>query len=272
MRTSTSRRDHRTGLVFVALLVLGLTTALGAADSLGVAWVDGLIFAAVSPVVETLWDVGSGVSDFAHGVVAGPALSSEVRELRRQLAYHERKRRELKELKSENSRLRKLLELKPTLSMTTVGARVVAGLSAGVPSLTLNVGKSDGVELDSAVLSPAGLVGRVVKVASGSSLVQPIAHASSGVGVVVQRTRFQAVMVGNGRGMCTLKYVPKLEDIRVGDVVLSSGADGIYPAGVPVGSIVSVNIDTGFFARVEVELAVEPRRVTEALVVRASKT
>ena len=152
--------------------------------------------------------------------------------------------------------------------MKTMGARVVAGLNAGAPTLTLDVGRQDGISLDAAVLSPEGLIGRVIKLSGSSSLVQPISHASSGVGVMVERTRFQAVLVGAGVERSVLKYVPKLEDVQIGDVLLSSGADGIYPPGIPVGVVESVSEDAGFFKRVQVRLMVEVRRVSEVLVTR----
>ena len=95
-----------------------------------------------------------------------------------------------------------------------------------------------------------------------------VGHEPSGVGVTVQRTRRRAVLVGTGSDLCLLKYVPNLEPLSVGDVLLTSGTDQLSPPGLPVGVVTAVSDGPGFFKRVDVRTSADPSRSSEVLVVQ----
>ena len=91
------------------------------------------------------------------------------------------------------------------------------------------------------MLSPDGLVGRVFTVAGPYAKVQLITDRAAGVGGMILRTRRQGVVRGGGRGSgLELDYVPLQADVRPGDRVLTAGIDGVYPRGIPIGTVVSV--------------------------------
>jgi rod shape-determining protein MreC len=254
-------------VLFVVLAVVGLLLALAGSRSGGSGPLENEVFAAVSPAVESASQAATGVADFGLGLFAGRALRERVRRLEAELAERQHERTVTSELRAENARLRELLGLRQVQALELKAARIIGGGGAALRSLTLGVGSEDGVTLDAAVFTGDGLVGRVVKVSRSTSLVQLLADASSGVGVLVQRTRRRAVVVGTGSDSCQLEYVPNLEDLRPGDVLLTSGSDGIYPPGLPVGVVTAVSEGPGYFKRAEVQPSADPARIGEVLVV-----
>lgn len=108
------------------------------------------------------------------------------------------------------------------------------------------------VETSQPVVSTSGLVGRVVLTAGAYAKIQLITDRSASVGVMIQRTRRQGVVRGGGEGNLELDYIPVQADVRVGDLVVTAGIDGVYPRGVPVGSIGAVVAGTELFHRIRV--------------------
>jgi rod shape-determining protein MreC len=108
------------------------------------------------------------------------------------------------------------------------------------------------VRVNQPVVSPTGLVGRVVLVAGGYAKIQLITDRSASVGVMIERTRRQGITHGGGRGFLELDYVPLQSDVRPGDVVVTAGIDGVYPRGVRVGRVASVEAGDELFHRIRV--------------------
>jgi rod shape-determining protein MreC len=269
MRVRVSRDSSRLRqrVAFLALAGLGLLLALIGSRGEGQGPLENQVFAAVSPAVETASDAASGLADFGIGLFAGGALRDRVRSLEQTLQERDHEQALVTELRAENQRLRDLLEMRRALPLKLRGAAVIGENAGAMRSLTLDVGGEDGVETGAAVFTGEGLIGRVVKVSHGSCLVQLIQDASSGVGVTVQRTRRRAVLVGTGSELCLLKYVPKLEPLVVGDVLLTSGTDRLFPPGLQVGVVTAVSDGPGFFKRVDVRPSADPGRSSEVLVV-----
>ena len=143
----------------------------------------------------------------------------------------------------ENERLRKLLALQDRLRLETVSAEIIAREWGGwVRSLTVNRGRGDKVARLTAVISPDGLVGRVIEVRSGASVIQVLTDPASTVGAHVVRTRTSGIVEGDPRGTIRLKYMAREGGgIQVGDLVVSSGAGGVFPRGIPVGRVRAID-------------------------------
>jgi rod shape-determining protein MreC len=107
------------------------------------------------------------------------------------------------------------------------------------------------------VLTAGGLVGRVVAPAGHYAKVLLITDRSAAVGALIERTRRQGLIEGDGASSLWLKHVPVQFDVRVGDRIVTAGVDGIFPRGVPVGQVVSVEADQGIFHRIVVQPAVD---------------
>jgi rod shape-determining protein MreC len=143
----------------------------------------------------------------------------------------------------ENRRLRQLLTLRDRLPLATMPGEVIARESNGwVRSLTVNRGREDHVGRLTAVISPAGLIGRVVDVRPGASIVQVLTDPASTVGAHVVRTRTPGIVEGEARGALRFKYMARDGNaIEVGDLIVTSGHGGLFPRGIPVGRVRSID-------------------------------
>jgi rod shape-determining protein MreC len=143
----------------------------------------------------------------------------------------------------ENRRLRQLLTLRDRLPLATMPGEVIARESNGwVRSLTVNRGREDHVGRLTAVISPAGLIGRVVDVRPGASIIQVLTDPASTVGAHVVRTRTPGIVEGEARGSLRFKYMARDGSaIEVGDLIVTSGHGGLFPRGIPVGRVRSID-------------------------------
>jgi len=176
----------------------------------------------------------------------------------------------------EAARLREILELRPILPFPTMTAQVIA--REGVPwfrNVTIDKGLKDGVILSAPVLGVGGVLGRVVSVGPTAAKVQLLLDRDCGVGVRIERTRTTAVVAGqvsfadSGTSELLMKYVPVLADVVVGDVVVTSGLDQIYPKGLVVGRVRSVGKGSGLFKEVAVQPSANFEKIEEVMVATA---
>ena len=172
------------------------------------------------------------------------------------------------ETDAENLRLRRLLTLKESLPLETMAGEIIAREWGGwVRSLTINRGRGDAVARLTAVIAPDGLVGRIVDVRAGSSVVQVLTDPASTVGAHVVRTRTPGIIEGEPRGTLRFKYMARDgSGIQVGDVVVTSGLGGLFPGGIPIGRVRTID-DRGsaLFSYAQVTPAVDFARIDEVL-------
>ena len=118
------------------------------------------------------------------------------------------------------------------------------------------------------VVVPEGVVGQVVDVSVGYSKVLLLIDPNSAIDALCQRTRARGIIKGGSNKKCAFEYVLRKNDVRVGDVILSSGLDGVYPKGIRIGRVSSVvKRNSGIFQTVEVEPYVNFDKLEEVLVV-----
>jgi len=173
------------------------------------------------------------------------------------------------ELIIENERLRELLGFRKLHPPASVMAQVIAKESSpSSRTVTINKGTDDGIQKDMAVIAPTGIVGRVQAVLSGTAKVILITDPGSTLAVRVQRNREEGLLEGKII-TCALKYVSYYADIQEGDLLVTSGLDGIYPKGLPVATVTKVTRhEASAFQTVVAEPAVRLSRLEEALVLR----
>jgi len=164
--------------------------------------------------------------------------------------------------------LQEMLDLKTETPFTTTPAMVIA--SAASPefrTMTLDKGSSQGLAADMAVLAPAGVVGRVVLPTRRAAKVQLIIDRNAAAAGLVERSRAQGVVIGTGTDQMRFEYVPGTADLKVGDRVVTSGMDGIYPKGFVLGQIESIQRSAGEFSNVLIRPAVNLSALETVLVV-----
>lgn len=152
----------------------------------------------------------------------------------------------LREARIENSRLRALLGLREEAPFTLIAADVVGkSLLLMRNTLTLNVGTRDGVAPDMPIISEQGLVGKVIAVGDNYSLGQVLLNKDFRAGVKVQRSRVDGILAWVGGSDLRLTNVPKTQDVRTGDVVITSGYSAVFPKDITIGIVSSVKQKSG---------------------------
>jgi rod shape-determining protein MreC len=185
------------------------------------------------------------------------------------LAKAEMERSRYLESELARKRLQELLEVKSEVPHQLLSAQV-AGLdpSGWSKTIVINRGAKDGVTKGMAVIAPGGIVGHVIKGFDWSAQVLLVIDRSSAVDALVQRTRFRGIIEGETDETCRFKYVVRKADVKIGDTVISSGLDGLFPKGLPVGTVSDIARPTsGLFQEVKVRPFVNFTKLEEVLVI-----
>lgn len=173
------------------------------------------------------------------------------------------------EMEKELARLKKLLELKEEAKYPLITADVIAMIRDGNSQILLiDKGLNHGVRKNRAVISLGGLVGRVLEVESNVSKVLLISDPSSLISVRIGRTRDLALLRGIGiNNYCELLYLSPDSPTEVTDKVYTSGKGGIFPAGIPIGEIVSISWDrSGLHKKAKVKPFIDFDKIEEVMV------
>jgi rod shape-determining protein MreC len=132
----------------------------------------------------------------------------------------------------------------------------------------INKGSRDGVAVEMGVITPAGVVGRVIKAEPAVSQVLLITDRNSAVAALIQRTRDEGLVEGTEKGLARIKYLSLLADVKEGDLVLTSGLTGSFPKGLPIGTLGLVTKkELDLFQQAELTPNVDFSKIEEVLVV-----
>lgn len=199
-------------------------------------------------------------------------VKDENEELKKTVLRLQEENNSLKEDVNQNARLKQVLDYKENAGFATIAAGVMGlDLDGWTKTITINKGGSEGVVKDQAVISPFGVVGRVIEVNSHSSKVLVNLDVRSDIDVLVQRSRVKGVVEGTGGDGLTLKYIRQADDVQVGDLILTSGLSGTFPKGLVVGEVTKIEKSReSFFKYVEVRPKMDIQRLEEVLLVRDS--
>jgi rod shape-determining protein MreC len=228
------------------------------------------IFAPVPKVVN--W-VGSSASDMYHGYLDMRHAVQQNLELHRKVDELTTKNLTLLQSEGDLQRLRALLGYSERFAMPTKMAEaVMLDISGRFKSLIIDRGSSSGIDVDDAVVNANGLIGRVVLTTKDMAKVQLVTDSNSSVGVLIERTRRQGVLRGDGAGGAQLYDIPATgADVRPGDNVLAAGIDGIYPKGIPVGVVTKVEKGQALFMTITVKPTVDFASIEEVIVLQTRK-
>lgn len=178
------------------------------------------------------------------------------------------------EVMEENVRLRKLLAFKQSSTYELVPAQVIGRDPTNwFSTLLINRGTNSGVAKDMTVITPQGLVGRVVEVTPLCARVLSILDQRSRVAALVQRSRVQGVVQGEGK-LCYMNYLGPEADIREGDFVMTSGLEGgFFPRGLLIGEVVRLSqVRSGLLLSAQIKPRVEFGKLEEVLVIKRGRS
>lgn len=197
------------------------------------------------------------------------SVSDENRRLLTQLRLAETFQNRNTELELANARLRDLLVLRRTIDDPALAAEVIArDPSPWYRSMTVNKGKSDGVRKGMPVIVPEGAAGLISHVSDRHSRVLLITDPSSAVDAIVQRTRTRGIVRGESPGLCTCEYVLRRHEISPGDILVSSGLDGIFPKGLRLGKVTEVMpVSSGIFQEIRLAPFADFEKLEEVLII-----
>ncbi len=223
---------------------------------------------AVTPFEKAVVHTQKWAHDKWNGYIYLRHVDQENQELRAEIERMRLEQARLNEDATMARRIQTLLAFKEQYVENTVAAQVI-GTSGSEQSRVLYIdkGSSDGIKPDMAVITPTGVVGKVVQVFPGSSQVLPINDQLSGVGAALKAQRLQGILKGAPNGTTTLQYIMSDEPVQPGQEVITSGGDRIFPKGLPIGTVASVEPGKDLFLNIRVVPSARLDRLEEVLVV-----
>jgi rod shape-determining protein MreC len=259
---------QRTGWLFMAVVVGHiLLISSQVATRRGVPVLEALTFGVFAEVQRGATSGFSSARDVWQNYFALQQTRQENQQLRTELAQMRVGLQQERALAEQSRMLQKLLDMKMETPLKTTAAYVIAGgASPDFRTATIDKGTSDGLKPDMAVISPAGVVGRIILPTSRAAKIQLLIDRDAAAGAVTERGRAQGVVVGTGT-LLRFDHVSGTADIKIGDRVVTSGIEGIYPKGFEIGQIESIERRSGEFSTVIIRPAVEFSSIEAVLVV-----
>jgi len=263
---------YRNASILVLLLfaqVLGLAVQVKrGTESGGTRLIRFWVVNAITPFEKALVNSSQGVGNVWRNYFYLRGVRRENRDLKEQVERLRIEQVRLSEDAAQARRLQALLGFKEQFVSQTVAAQVI-GTSGSDRShvVYIDKGVNDGIKPDMAVITPDGIVGKVLQVYHNYSQVLLISDPSSGVGAILESSRLQGILQGTAAGEVMLRYVMTDEKVAPGETVLTSGGDRIFPKGLPVGTVQQTNPGSDLFLNIRVKPAADLSRLEEVLVV-----
>lgn len=231
---------------------------------------DRVVIAITSPVQSLIsWSLDTGVSIYQNYIFLwktrreNSILLEENRKLLTTVVN-------LQEAKLENQRFRKLFDFKEQFKLNGVLARVIAkDVSTEFRAIRINRGENDGIQKNMAVLHHDGIVGRIWRTTPDTADIVTILDLLSAVDVIDARTRAHGIVEGMTDEVCQLKFSLRTDDIQPGDMLLTSGLGGVFPKGIPVGTVSKVfKKSFGITQNIEVRPSADFSKLEEVFVAK----
>jgi len=260
---------QRSGYLFLAIILGHIILISAQVNSRsGVPLLEKVTFGIFSEIQRAMSTAFNGGRRVWDGYIGLRQVKQENDSLKKQLADAQVALQAQRALTDRARGLEKLLELRDSVALQTTAAEIIgAAATPDFRTVTIDKGTRDGLRPDLAIISPAGVVGRVVIPSARSARVQLLIDRNAAAGALIERSRAQGVVVGAGDDRLRLENVPETADIVIGDTVVTSGIEGIYPKGFVIGTIETVEKSGPAYKRITVKPAVDFSGLEEVLVV-----
>jgi rod shape-determining protein MreC len=271
METVLGRYRNLVILVGVLFLqVLGLATQVkrsGGNDAERTRLIRIWMVGAITPFERGVVWIENGTGNLWHNYFYLRGVRAENRQLKLQIEQMRLQQVRLSEDAAQARRLQTLLAFKEQFISRTVAAQVIGSSGSDLSRvLYIDKGENAGIKRDMAVMTADGVVGKVLVVYPSVSQVLVINDQSSGVGAMLEKTRLQGVLRGTAGGEIMLERVMSDEQVPLGETVLTSGGDQIFPKGLPVGTVAKVGTGKDLFMNITVKPAADLSKLEEVLV------
>ncbi len=226
------------------------------------------VVSAITPLERAVVSTSHGVRHLWGDYIYLRGVRSENRALKEQIDHMRIEEVRLKQDADQARRLQALLAFKEQFISETVAAQVIGSSGSEQSRIVyIDKGANDGLQPDMAVISPGGIVGKVLRTFRHSAQVLEISDQSSGVGAILEKSRLQGILRGSASGEVSMQYVMSDEKVEAGERVLTSGGDRIFPKGLPIGSVTAVHPGRDLFLNIRVKPAADLSRLEEVLVI-----
>jgi len=224
----------------------------------------------VGPVLKSFGNLSGLIEDAVSEYLWLRKVREENEGLRQRVAGLEKNLIEYQEAYIENLRLRRLLDFRSTIPGEAVAAQVVVhDMTGWFQTLIVDKGFRDGIGPDMPVVNDEGVIGRILDVSDRYARVLMITDPGSAVDAIVQRNRVRGILGGKDANGCLLKYVRGNLDVQVGDLIITSGKDGLFPKGLRLGVVQGIFKDpVDLFQKIEVKPLVRLSALEELLIIK----
>lgn len=261
---------QRTAVLFIAV-VLGHIILISAQvnSRAGVPLLEVVTFGAFAEVQRGAASLTGAIRDTWSGYGNLRGVREENEQLKRQLGELQVQFQQERARAERARQLEQLLGFQQQLRIETIPASVIgASASLEFRGITIDRGANTSVTANMAVIAPTGLVGRVVTPTQHASKVQLLIDRNAAAGALVERSRAQGIVIGSGGDTLRMDFVASTADVKIGDVIVTSGVDGIYPKGFVIGKVEQVDNGNGIYKAIRLRPSVEFDKLEDVLVVK----
>ena len=260
---------QRTAVLFIAVMLGHILLISAQVNSKsGVPILEAVTFGAFSEVQRAASSLTGGAHNAWTGYVNLRGVRAENQQLKEQLAALQVQIQQERAAAQRAHQLEELFGFQQQLKVKTLAAEVIgAGASLDFRTATINKGSSDGLKTNMPVIAPTGLVGRIVTLAPRAAKIQLLVDRNFGAGALVERSRAQGVVLGSGEDLLKMEYVADVADVKQGDTIVTAGVDGLYPKGLVIGKVESIDKGNGIYKIIKVRPATDFNRLEDVLVV-----
>ena len=255
------------GVLFLQVLGLAMQVKRAGNDAENTRLIRIWAVGAITPFERVLVWGQNGTGNIWHNYFYLRGVRAENRQLKDQIEQMRLEQVRLSEDAAQARRLQTLLAFKEQFISRTVAAQVIGSSGSDLSRIVyIDKGENAGINRDMAVITADGIVGKVLLVYPSVSQVLLINDQSSGVGAMLEKTRLQGVLRGTANGEVVLERVMSDEQVPVGETVLTSGGDQIFPKGLPVGTVTKVGNGKDLFLNIKIKPAANLSKLEEVLV------
>ena len=253
-------------IVLIAVNIIGLSVTSRRSAAFGI---ERIAMSAIAPFQELVTRSLRFTRDIWRNYFYLVTVTRENHVLMHQLSQAVENKNQWQETELANTRLRDLIDFQRNISERVVAAEVIGkDPSAWFKTVIIDKGEADGLTRGLPVVISQGIAGQVIEVSNHYAKVMLIVDSNSAVDSLVQRTRARGVIKGEATAQCRLDYVLRKNDVRIGDTIVSSGLDGVYPKGLRIGYVSQViEHDADIFHEVIITPFVDFEKLEEVLVI-----
>ena len=256
------------GLLLIAINFAALTISSG--ESIEENGIERITITLIAPFQMVVSKSIKAIEDVWTVYFCAVSAAKENFDLKKELADIDRIKSRARELEFENNRLKKLVDFTRSVEYSFVAAQVIArDPSPWFKTIMVDKGAKDGLSKGLPVVVSEGVVGHVIKVASNYSRILLITDRNSAVDSLVQNSRVRGIVKGGSGKECFFRYALRKDKIQIGEIIISSGFDQIFPKGLKVGEVIDVKKEPSqLFQKIIIKTCVDFDKIEEVLVAK----